>query len=238
MPARPHPAPARARGEEGLPAVAFEPLDAAGGVRVVNRHDFLPLSGFDLRWRLEADGGVVAEGTLPRLDIPARRRGDRPGAAAGDARARRGVLPDPERATATATPLVPAGFEDRVGAARVPGRRGRRARRDAASCRPRLAEAAAEAIGARAEFAIAFDTAPGRSARWTYRGAELLRVGPVPDFWRAPTDNDIGNRCRSGLAVWRTAGPDGAMASVAAHACRRRSSPSSSRRCCRPATRR
>ncbi len=29
------------------------------------------------------------------------------------------------------------------------------------------------------------------SLRWD--GTELIRTGPAPNFWRAPTDNDFGN---------------------------------------------
>jgi beta-galactosidase len=49
-----------------------------------------------------------------------------------------------------------------------------------------------------------------------FRGAELIRSGPVPDFWRAPTDNDLGNRMPARLAIWRRAGADRRIASVTA----------------------
>jgi beta-galactosidase len=37
-------------------------------------------------------------------------------------------------------------------------------------------------------------------------GKELLQSGPVPNFWRAPIDNDFGNDLHNRSRVWRKAG--------------------------------
>ena len=42
------------------------------------------------------------------------------------------------------------------------------------------------------EFALIFDRLHGTIGSFTYRGVPLLRRGPLPDFWRAVTDNDWG----------------------------------------------
>ncbi len=39
-----------------------------------------------------------------------------------------------------------------------------------------------------------------------YNGVNMLEGGPVPAFWRAPTDNDFGARLDKKLGVWRHAG--------------------------------
>ena len=57
--------------------VKVEPIDwAEGRFRVTNRHDFISLGAYDISWRLEADGRVVAGDLLPRLDIPPRSSGE------------------------------------------------------------------------------------------------------------------------------------------------------------------
>ena len=38
-----------------------------------------------------------------------------------------------------------------------------------------------------------------------YKETELIREGPLPNFWRAPTDNDYGNRMPRKNAIWKTA---------------------------------
>lgn len=46
------------------------------------------------------------------------------------------------------------------------------------------------------------------SFSWYQNGDTHLRSLPEPYFWRAPTDNDFGNRMPSRLGIWRTAHVD------------------------------
>jgi len=41
---------------------------------------------------------------------------------------------------------------------------------------------------------------------YTYKGKQLIKKGPEPDFWRAPTDNDYGWDMDQKLGVWKKAG--------------------------------
>jgi beta-galactosidase len=50
-----------------------------------------------------------------------------------------------------------------------------------------------------------FDLRRGSLSSWRFRGTELMRGPIVPDFWRAPTDNDRGNRMPVALSPWRGA---------------------------------
>jgi len=63
-------------------------------------------------------------------------------------------------------------------------------------------------------FTAVFDRGLGTWASLRYDGTELLRTGPEPNFWRAPTDNDYGNRMPRRQRVWRLAGPDRHVDSV------------------------
>jgi beta-galactosidase len=55
-------------------------------------------------------------------------------------------------------------------------------------------------------FAITFDKAVGVMSSYQKGGNEFLESGPVPNFWRAPTDNDFGNGLHKRSRVWREAG--------------------------------
>jgi beta-galactosidase len=67
------------------------------------------------------------------------------------------------------------------------------------------------------DFAILFDRLGGVLNDYSYRNVRLLTRGPLPDFWRAPTDNDIGawkaigpgaaRRPELDWTLWREAGP-------------------------------
>jgi beta-galactosidase len=67
------------------------------------------------------------------------------------------------------------------------------------------------------DFSLIFDRIRGTIASYTFQGVKLLDRGPLPDFWRAMTDNDYGawksiaNRARQNpeqdITAWRDAGP-------------------------------
>ncbi|HOC19682.1 MAG TPA: beta-galactosidase small subunit, partial [Vicinamibacterales bacterium] len=67
------------------------------------------------------------------------------------------------------------------------------------------------------DFSITFDRLAGTMRSYSVRGRRLIERGPVPDFWRAMTDNDLGAWKSVGFAarknpaldttIWREAGP-------------------------------
>ncbi len=54
-------------------------------------------------------------------------------------------------------------------------------------------------------FSVQFDTASGTVSSFTSGSRELIRSGPRPNFWRAPTDNDRGNGMPERCAPWKAA---------------------------------
>jgi beta-galactosidase len=64
------------------------------------------------------------------------------------------------------------------------------------------------------QFALVFDKKRGIISTYTFEGVSLMKEGPSPDFWRAPTDNDLGNRLNLRCKVWRHAGRDRLVTSV------------------------
>ncbi len=54
-------------------------------------------------------------------------------------------------------------------------------------------------------FEITFDPDSGAMTSWQLHGEELLAGGPTPDYWRAPTDNDFGNRMTERNIEWKKA---------------------------------
>jgi beta-galactosidase len=56
------------------------------------------------------------------------------------------------------------------------------------------------------DMKIVFDLEKGTLESYIYKGKELIKKGPEPDFWRPPTDNDYGNEMDRRLGVWKKAG--------------------------------
>lgn len=55
-------------------------------------------------------------------------------------------------------------------------------------------------------FELTIDKDNGMITSYLLEGVQLIDQGLVPDFWRAPTDNDFGNNMPVELGVWRSAG--------------------------------
>ena len=55
-------------------------------------------------------------------------------------------------------------------------------------------------------FKINFSKDQATLKSYQFNGIEMLLTGPVPNFWRAPVDNDFGNELDKRSRVWRKAG--------------------------------
>ncbi|QIG53532.1 DUF4981 domain-containing protein [Altererythrobacter sp. BO-6] len=187
----------------------YQPIDFAlegDTLSVINRQNFIDTSGFDFRWRLEADGVAVGEGPL---NVPA--------IAAGTT----GKITLPK--AATATPNV-ANYYLKVEAVAKPGtirlvdagalvawEQFGLGEGSAIAYVPFGKDLAFNDVDGKLEIATAggtlsFDKASGQLAHWRIDGRELLVAGLVPNLWRAPTDNDSGGRWmlrQSG--IWKAA---------------------------------
>ena len=56
------------------------------------------------------------------------------------------------------------------------------------------------------DVTIHFRESTGELSAYIHKGTTLLRGAPRPHFWRAPTDNDYGNRMPAISNIWRNAG--------------------------------
>jgi len=55
-------------------------------------------------------------------------------------------------------------------------------------------------------FSVTIDQTTGELTDFLFQGNHLLRTGLEPNFWRAPTDNDLGNKMQEWAAGWKDAG--------------------------------
>jgi beta-galactosidase len=64
------------------------------------------------------------------------------------------------------------------------------------------------------DFGMEISGTTGEILAFAFQGAELIRTGPQPNFWRAPTDNDYGGQWQEKLGMWKDAGPGIVMETV------------------------
>ncbi|MDH5468867.1 MAG: DUF4981 domain-containing protein, partial [Candidatus Aminicenantes bacterium] len=55
------------------------------------------------------------------------------------------------------------------------------------------------------DFSVAFRKKDGEISSFVFKGTPLIQNGPVPNFWRAPTDNDFGWNMPQRLKIWKEA---------------------------------
>ncbi|MFJ5223990.1 glycoside hydrolase family 2 TIM barrel-domain containing protein [Streptomyces sp. NPDC088400] len=190
----------------------------SGTVMVRNKHLFSDLSAYELRWTVTRDGERVQHGTLPApkiapgaedtVRIPVRRPGTlTPGAeywlniafvlrektrwadaghtVAAEQLALDWYAPAPARPASPPADL-PLTLTENDTSVRVTGR----------------------------SVEVVFDKRTGTLDSYRHRGRLLLAGGPVPNFWRGPTDNDIGRSFQTKARTWRNAGADRTVTSV------------------------
>ncbi|MBM4153687.1 MAG: DUF4981 domain-containing protein [Lentisphaerae bacterium] len=187
-------------------SIRVAPVDAASSkLKVSNRYFFTDLEGFEATWELAADGEIVKRGTFgaimqvgPQqsaiLDSPVGPADFRPG---------REHFLTVRFALEKAASWAPAGHVvawDQIPVGPAP----------AAAAAPAggtvKAEETEDAITVSgAGFAIRISRKGGVIESWRAGGRDLIAAPLAPNFWRAPTDNDRGNKMGSWAAVWRDA---------------------------------
>ncbi|MET9545207.1 glycoside hydrolase family 2 TIM barrel-domain containing protein [Streptomyces sp. NPDC006627] len=190
--------------------VAFTAGDlAAGTVRVANKHLFSGLDAYELRWTVTRDGEEIQHGTMAAPDVAPGASGtvrlpyEKPGRLAPGAEywldlvlvLRKKTRWAPAGHTVAAEQL---GLDWRAPAPADPG----------PGSLPRLevAENAEEVrVGGR-DVEVVLSKATGTLTSYEVKGRLLVAEGPVPNFWRGPTDNDIGRKYHQQAATWRDAG--------------------------------
>ncbi len=179
---------------------------ARGEIEIDNGFAFIDLSQFEGFWEVQGDGEVLASGKMSSLDAPP----------SGSQKVRLrlpAIAPKPgveywldlSFRLADDTPWANKGHEvaweqfELDMAAAAP-------KLDVAGMAPLTVAEDGDRITVEGDgFAAVFDTATGSLASLRSGETELIRAGPRPNFWRAPTDNDRGNGFPERCAPWLAA---------------------------------
>lgn len=187
--------------------VGFEAVDLVRGqVRVINKYEVTNLKDLEGAWKILADGRPVMAGTLPAesvapgedmviavpfdpekletgiehiLEVSYSLRKPELWASAGHETAwEQFMLPGFERNDDPIEVVPEVKLEESGYLVRISG-----------DC-----------------FSVEINRKTGRIDSYKIGEKEFVRTGPAPNFWRAPTDNDLGNKMPERLGVWKDAG--------------------------------
>ncbi|HDR50753.1 MAG TPA: DUF4981 domain-containing protein, partial [Mariniphaga anaerophila] len=187
--------------------IELEPSDLKNGViNIKNKYAFRNLSDFNFPWEITGDGNVVKSGTLDGIEalpgeiVPVNidvSLNAEPGVEyflnlKAALKNRDGLLEADTELAAEQFKLpefVPAG---KVNLANFPA--------------IAMDENDNSITVSGKDFSIGFDKTAGAMSSYKKGETEFLESGPVPNFWRAPIDNDFGNNLHKRSRVWREAG--------------------------------
>ena len=183
---------------------------AAGVVRVHNKHDFISLDHLDASWELTVDGEVVQNGSLGQLTIPPHESGEL-------------IIPFEDLAFPRGSEcLLKLSFALRGDAPwaevghvvawdqfEVPRETDAPKTVDmAALLALEVVQLDETLVVSGTGFAVTFDKSVGALTSFEYLERQLVAAPLIPNFWRAPIDNDSGNNLSARCRVWRRAGLD------------------------------
>jgi beta-galactosidase len=188
--------------------VGFEPVDLKNGlIKVKNKYDFTDLSEFNFEWEVASDGAAVESGKvlLPEFK-PGKEMTIMIPLSEIDPVAGTEYFLNIRVSRSDEWNLVP---EDHVYATAqyklpVEGKPVIAKRDELAVLQTRTVDIKLNVTGS--DMKIVFDLEKGRMESFEFKGKELIKKGPEPDFWRPPTDNDYGYGMDSRLGVWKKAG--------------------------------
>jgi beta-galactosidase len=178
-----------------------------GVVKIRNKYDFTNLSEFNFEWEIVSDGIAIQSGKFPVADL-------KPKSEISIKIPIEKIEPDPgteyflniRALRSDAWNLVP---EDNVYASaqfKLPYEA-----KPAIFKNDELAILQTKTTGTKLEVSgtdlnLTFNLEKGKLESYKFKGKELIKSGPEPDFWRPPTDNDYGYNMDKLLGVWKKAG--------------------------------
>ncbi len=190
------------------------PVDLQKGeISVYNENFFRDLSGYYMEWQLVADGETVRKGIVQDLKVAPQQKATLKLGYTLD-----GICPEKElllnvcyKLKSTET-LLPAGYAVAKNQLVVndykaaPLNIANKQLKNIPTTEPQIVENDRNYLIVKGdEFRIDFNRRSGYLTRYDIAGREMLERGSMltPNFWRAPTDNDMGASLQNKYIVWK-----------------------------------
>jgi beta-galactosidase len=187
--------------------IGFKAVNLANGeIEIKNKYSFTNLSEFNFIWEVVADGQVLKSGEITNLEL----------APNTSKKIKLDVKVDAQPATEYFL-NISAKLKNNKGILTAGTRLAYEqfllpfSKKASPSAKSSLAAATSKVEGNQIivegqGFKITFNNDEATIKSYQLDGKEMLQAGPVPNFWRAPTDNDFGNGLDKRSRVWRKAG--------------------------------
>ncbi|MBC8346425.1 MAG: DUF4981 domain-containing protein [Candidatus Marinimicrobia bacterium] len=178
-----------------------------GRVKVTNKYDFIDLSDLTFSWVIKGDNVNVSSGRLGTLDL-------NPGESRTLIFNLLGIIPKPgveyflsiQVKTKYKKPLIPKGHLVAWEQFKLPIYREPivTSPSDLSAINLFKNDKGIEIYGQ--GFKVLFSRESGQLNQYIVDGVDLIKTPAEAHFWRAPTDNDLGNGMPARMAIWKNAG--------------------------------
>lgn len=195
--------------------IGFEPVDLQNGVfSIKNKYAFRNLSEFNFEWNVTGNGETIKSGELENINL-------NPGESENvtvdfSLQPEAGVeyFLNISASLKEDDGLVPAGTELAAEQFELPFSAPAEKIEVAEMPEVSVDETDNKVVVSGEGFTVTFDKNSGLISSYKMGDREFLQSGPVPNFWRAPIDNDFGNNLHKRSRVWRKAGENRKVESV------------------------
>lgn len=203
------PHPAMAEVKKVYQYVDFEAVNLSEGIlNVRNKYGFTNLKDFNLNWRIEEDGQVVSKGSVSGPDIPAGGEGKlKLGYSLPKANPGKDYYLIVELNRTSSWTILPAYHLYAAEQFLLPVHAQLEPIKTAGMPALKMEEGEEQVQISGTDFAIGINKKTASIYSWKFKNKELIQEAMVPEFWRAPIDNDFGNNHHLRTRVWREAGP-------------------------------
>lgn len=170
---------------------------------MTNKNFFAPLVNVVLKWKLLENGKAVREETVGRIHVAPQQKASYridPGSFADD----KEYILLVQLLTNKKTGLLKKGHELAFGEIALTGFKSEPLVRHAVML-PAIQKAGGRFIIKNDKFRLTIDEKTGEIKQWSINGDLITNQPLQPDFWRPPTDNDLGNGMQDWARVWRDA---------------------------------
>jgi len=188
--------------------IAFKKIDhSSNEFKIINRHDFIDLTSFDFKWVLKEDASIIASGILNNIALKAHEEKviSIPYPAI-EAKAGKEYFLEFEASTKEKQPLVPQGHLVAWEQFQLPVSKAISAKAVTDLGKIELKDGQDKLTLTAQNIQIQFSKKTGSLSSYMIDDKELMAQDLKPFFWRAVTDNDLGNGTPAKCQVWKEAG--------------------------------
>jgi beta-galactosidase len=187
--------------------IGFEDIDLAkGDLGITNKFGFTNLSGFKFIWEVQEDGETILDGNFYQVNLKPGETKEIPLPLDFQKKVNSEYFLNIYALTTVESNLVPADHIVAFEQFKLANPQQETMTVEAPKTNLKVDKSGENVVITGDGFSAAFSKNQGSLDQYTVNGDDLLLQGFVPDFWRAPIDNDFGNGLHKRSRIWRKAG--------------------------------